>query len=73
MTVKDQIFVMKAVAMASAFIYFILFCYFAALPEVWWDEALLQAADKTFWFTVVACLLMRALLELVQRHHNKKG
>ncbi len=73
MTFKDQLFLMKAVALSSAFLYFILFCYFAALPDVWWDEALLQAADKTFWYAVVTCLIIKGVLELVQRHHNKKG
>lgn len=73
MTPKDQIFLSKILGTILGIFMFIMFCYYAATPDYLWDEAILMAADKTFWFGLIVALSGKAVIEFIQRHHNKRG
>lgn len=73
MTSKDKFFIAKVESILLGIFYFTMFCYYASQPRYLWDDALVMAADKTFWCGLVVALVSWGMLEYIQRHHERKN
>lgn len=72
MTSKDKFFIAKVWGVILAAFYLVMFSYYAAQSRYLWDDALVMAADKTFWCGVVIALVVWGVLRYIKRHHERK-
>lgn len=71
MTTKDKLFIAKVEAVILAVFYLVMFSYYASQPRYLWDDALVMAADKTFWCALLVALASWGMLEYIKRHHER--